>query len=45
MTPERLSGLDASFLYMETPTTAMHVGSVARFLAIRALGALIRRPL
>jgi WS/DGAT/MGAT family acyltransferase len=28
---ERLSALDASFLYMETPTTAMHVGSVARF--------------
>jgi WS/DGAT/MGAT family acyltransferase len=28
---ERLSALDASFLYLETPTTAMHVGSVARF--------------
>ncbi|HVV77855.1 MAG TPA: wax ester/triacylglycerol synthase family O-acyltransferase [Mycobacteriales bacterium] len=28
---ERLSALDASFLYMESPTTAMHVGSVARF--------------
>jgi len=28
---ERLSALDVSFLYMETPTTAMHVGSVARF--------------
>ncbi|HEX3706215.1 MAG TPA: wax ester/triacylglycerol synthase family O-acyltransferase [Mycobacteriales bacterium] len=28
---ERLSALDVSFLYMESPTTAMHVGSVARF--------------
>jgi WS/DGAT/MGAT family acyltransferase len=28
---ERLSALDASFLYLESPTTAMHVGSVARF--------------
>jgi diacylglycerol O-acyltransferase / wax synthase len=28
---ERLSALDVSFLYLETPTTAMHVGSVARF--------------
>jgi WS/DGAT/MGAT family acyltransferase len=28
---ERLSALDVSFLYMETPTTPMHVGSVARF--------------
>ena len=28
---ERLSALDASFLYLETPTTAMHVGGVARF--------------
>ena len=28
---QRLSALDASFLYMESPTTAMHVGSVARF--------------
>ncbi|HWH28271.1 MAG TPA: wax ester/triacylglycerol synthase family O-acyltransferase [Mycobacteriales bacterium] len=26
---ERLSALDVSFLYMETPTTAMHVGGVA----------------
>ena len=26
---DRLSPLDVSFLYMETPTTAMHVGSVA----------------
>jgi WS/DGAT/MGAT family acyltransferase len=31
MMTERLSTLDVSFLYMETPTTAMHVGSVARF--------------
>jgi diacylglycerol O-acyltransferase / wax synthase len=29
--PERLSPLDVSFLYMETPTTAMHVGGVALF--------------
>ncbi len=29
--PERLSPLDVSFLYMETPTTAMHVGGVATF--------------
>ncbi|MGI8537644.1 MAG: WS/DGAT/MGAT family O-acyltransferase [Mycobacteriales bacterium] len=29
---ERLSPLDVSFLYMETPTTAMHVGGVATFL-------------
>jgi WS/DGAT/MGAT family acyltransferase len=28
---ERLSALDASFLYLESPTTAMHVGGVARF--------------
>jgi WS/DGAT/MGAT family acyltransferase len=28
---ERLSALDVSFLYLESPTTAMHVGSVARF--------------
>lgn len=27
--PERLTPLDASFLYMEGPTTAMHVGGVA----------------
>jgi WS/DGAT/MGAT family acyltransferase len=31
MTPERLSGLDASFLYGETPTMHMHVGMVAVF--------------
>ena len=29
MTPERLTGLDASFLYMETPTLHMHVAIVA----------------
>jgi diacylglycerol O-acyltransferase / wax synthase len=29
--PDRLSPLDASFLYLEEPTTAMHVGSVAIF--------------
>ncbi|MBC7374182.1 MAG: wax ester/triacylglycerol synthase family O-acyltransferase [Frankiales bacterium] len=29
--PDRLSPLDVSFLYMETPTTAMHVGGVAIF--------------
>ncbi len=28
---DRLSTLDVSFLYMETPTTAMHVGGVATF--------------
>lgn len=28
---DRLSALDASFLYVETPTTPMHVGSVAIF--------------
>jgi diacylglycerol O-acyltransferase / wax synthase len=28
---ERLSALDVSFLYLETPTTPMHVGGVARF--------------
>lgn len=28
---DRLSALDVSFLYMETPTTAMHVGGVAIF--------------
>jgi WS/DGAT/MGAT family acyltransferase len=27
--PDRLSSLDVSFLYMETPTTPMHVGGVA----------------
>lgn len=29
--PDRLSALDASFLYMDQPTTPMHVGSVAIF--------------
>jgi diacylglycerol O-acyltransferase / wax synthase len=29
--PDRLSPLDASFLYMDQPTTPMHVGSVAVF--------------
>lgn len=28
---QELSGLDSSFLYMETPTTPMHVGSVTVF--------------
>ena len=28
---DRLSPVDVSFLYMETPTTAMHVGGVATF--------------
>jgi diacylglycerol O-acyltransferase / wax synthase len=31
MTPEPLTGLDASFLYMETPTLHMHVAIVAVF--------------
>jgi WS/DGAT/MGAT family acyltransferase len=31
MTPERLTGLDASFLYLETPTLHMHVAMVAVF--------------
>ena len=30
---ERLSPLDVSFLYLESPTTAMHVGGVATFAA------------
>jgi WS/DGAT/MGAT family acyltransferase len=29
--PDRLSALDASFLYLEQPTTPMHVGAVAIF--------------
>nr|WP_284290108.1 wax ester/triacylglycerol synthase domain-containing protein [Angustibacter aerolatus] len=29
--PDRLSALDASFLYLEQPTTAMHVGTVMVF--------------
>ncbi|WP_216209389.1 WS/DGAT/MGAT family O-acyltransferase [Amycolatopsis aidingensis] len=29
--PDRLSALDASFLYLEDPTTPMHVGGVAIF--------------
>lgn len=29
--PERLSALDVSFLYLEEPTTPLHVGSVAVF--------------
>lgn len=29
--PDRLSALDASFLYLEDPTTPMHVGEVAVF--------------
>jgi len=38
---ERLSGLDASFLYLETPTSPMHVGAVLllRPAAGRAFGA------
>ncbi|MFC5994868.1 wax ester/triacylglycerol synthase family O-acyltransferase [Pseudonocardia hispaniensis] len=32
MVRDRLSPLDASFLYMEQPTTAMHVGGVMTFL-------------
>ena len=35
---DRLGALDASFLHLETPTTAMHVGSVAIF-AVPAGGA------
>jgi diacylglycerol O-acyltransferase / wax synthase len=31
VSPERLTGLDASFLYMETPTLHMHVAIVAVF--------------
>jgi len=31
MSPERLTGLDASFLYMEPPTLHMHVGMTAVF--------------
>jgi diacylglycerol O-acyltransferase / wax synthase len=31
VTPERLSGLDAGFLYLETPTLQMHVAIVAVF--------------
>ena len=31
MAPERLTGLDASFLYMETPTLHMHVAMAAVF--------------
>ena len=31
MVADRLSPLDVSFLYMETPTTAMHVGGVLTF--------------
>jgi diacylglycerol O-acyltransferase len=31
MSPERLTGLDASFLYMETPTLHMHVAMTAVF--------------
>ncbi|HWE68606.1 MAG TPA: wax ester/triacylglycerol synthase family O-acyltransferase [Acidimicrobiales bacterium] len=31
MAPERLTGLDASFLYMETPTLHMHVSMAAVF--------------
>jgi diacylglycerol O-acyltransferase / wax synthase len=31
VSPERLTGLDASFLYMETPTLHMHVAMVAVF--------------
>src|SRR5262245_10716721 len=29
--PDRLSALDASFLYLEQPTTPMHVGAVSVF--------------
>ena len=29
--PPRLSALDASFLYLEQPTTPMHVGAVSIF--------------
>jgi len=29
--PDRLSALDASFLYLEDQTTPMHVGGIAVF--------------
>jgi WS/DGAT/MGAT family acyltransferase len=34
--PDRLSALDASFLYLEEPTTPMHVGAVSLFRRPRA---------
>ncbi|HEY3258885.1 MAG TPA: wax ester/triacylglycerol synthase family O-acyltransferase [Pseudonocardiaceae bacterium] len=34
--PDRLSALDASFLYLEQPTTPMHIGAVAVFRRPRA---------
>src|SRR5204863_251178 len=34
--PPRLSALDASFLYLEQPTTPMHVGAVSVFRRPRA---------
>lgn len=39
--PDRLSALDASFLYLEDPTTPMHVGTVLLFQQPRSTN---RRP-
>ena len=36
--PSRLSALDASFLYLEQPTTPMHVGAVSIFAKHRQAG-------
>ncbi|HET6257676.1 MAG TPA: wax ester/triacylglycerol synthase family O-acyltransferase [Pseudonocardia sp.] len=38
--PPRLSALDASFLYLEQPTTPMHVGAVSTFRRPRSAGPL-----
>jgi diacylglycerol O-acyltransferase / wax synthase len=39
---EQLSGQDASFVYMETPTTPMHIGSVAIYDPSTAAGGMVR---
>ncbi|MFZ1737790.1 wax ester/triacylglycerol synthase domain-containing protein, partial [Sphingorhabdus sp.] len=39
---EQLSGQDASFVYLDTPTTPMHIGSVAIYDPSTAPGGFVR---
>jgi diacylglycerol O-acyltransferase / wax synthase len=39
---EQLSGMDASFVYLETPTTPMHIGSVGIYDPSSASGGFVR---
>jgi len=40
----RLSALDASFIYGETPETPMNVGSLAKFAAMRRASSRLLSP-